>query len=106
MENNYLEEQERLEKQSQEYLKELEIAKFHEERGKIKCDCYQCETKQEIQKEIKAEQRKVINEIEAEQKKSGLVETEYIKADCYNCGEYKKVDSDSGLCKKCSASND
>jgi len=42
-----------LEKQSQEYLKDIELAKFHEERGKIKCECYDCEEQKEIQKEIK-----------------------------------------------------
>ena len=34
IENNYLNTAEQLEKQSQEYLKEIELAKFHEERGK------------------------------------------------------------------------
>ena len=34
IENNYLDTAEQLEKQSQEYLKEIELAKFHEERGK------------------------------------------------------------------------
>jgi hypothetical protein len=29
------------------------LAKFHEERGKIKCACYDCENKREIQGEIK-----------------------------------------------------
>jgi hypothetical protein len=55
---------------------------------------------------VKAEREKIIKDFEEKQKKQGLTEAEYIKADCYNCGEYKKVDSDSGLCKKCSASND
>ncbi|CAG8772103.1 9876_t:CDS:2, partial [Ambispora leptoticha] len=39
IENGYIEETEQLERQSQEYLKEIERAKFHEERGKINCEC-------------------------------------------------------------------
>ena len=58
-ENNYLEIAEQLEKQSQTYLKEIELAKFHEERGKLKCPCYACEQSktihQEVQKKLKAE---------------------------------------------------
>jgi hypothetical protein len=34
-----LEEQEKIEKESKEYLKDIELAKYHEERGKIKCPC-------------------------------------------------------------------
>ena len=41
VENNFLTTTEKLERQSQAYLKELELAKFHEERGKDKCPCYQ-----------------------------------------------------------------
>ncbi|CAG8592267.1 8700_t:CDS:2 [Diversispora eburnea] len=40
IENNYLTTAEQLERQSQEYLKEIELAKFHEERGKKGCDCW------------------------------------------------------------------
>ena len=52
-ENNYLETVEQLEKQSLEYLKEIELAKFHEERGKIKCSCYDCGTKKGVGEPIK-----------------------------------------------------
>jgi len=44
-----------LERKSQEYLKEIELAKFHEERGKIKCECYRCVESKRIQGEIKAQ---------------------------------------------------
>src|SRR4051812_44861323 len=32
-------------KQGETYEKDIELAKFHEERGKIKCSCYGCEAK-------------------------------------------------------------
>jgi len=54
IENNYLTTAEELERKSQEYLKEIELAKFHEERGKVKCPCYQCQESKRIQGEIKA----------------------------------------------------
>jgi hypothetical protein len=41
------------EQQGKEYEKELELAKFHEERGKVKCACYDCEAKREIRGKIK-----------------------------------------------------
>jgi len=68
-----------LEKQSQNYLKEIERAKFHEERGKIKCECYWCEEQKQIRAEIKAERKKIIAEYEKEQ-----------KADKEQCPECKK----------------
>jgi len=43
LENGYLDTTEQLERQSQTYLKEIELAKFHEERGKLKCECGWCE---------------------------------------------------------------
>ena len=99
-ENNLLTLTEQLEQQSEEYLKERERAKFHEERGKVKCSCSDCATKQEIRAELKAEREKIIADYEqkqkAEKEKPILVEGE-----CANCYQYKKVDAESGLCKKC-----
>jgi hypothetical protein len=57
-----------LKRQSQEYLKEIERAKFHEERGKIKCDCSYCEEHNRIKLEVEAERQKIISDYEAEQK--------------------------------------
>ena len=91
IENNLLTTAEQLEKQSQEHLKDIESAKFHEERGKVNCPCYSCLERQRLQSEIKPAQKKKLAEKQAE-------ETEN---ECVNCGEYKKVDSDSGLCRKC-----
>ncbi|KLL04196.1 MAG: hypothetical protein MRECE_2c089 [Mycoplasmataceae bacterium CE_OT135] len=96
-ENSYLTIAEQLEIQSQEYLKDIEIAKFHEERGKIKCDCWQCEQQKQIKAKVKAEQKRIIKDLEAEQE----TEAEFVKGECANCFEVKKVDSDSGFCKKC-----
>ncbi|CAG8782210.1 4447_t:CDS:1, partial [Cetraspora pellucida] len=89
---------EQLEKQSQEYLKEIELTKYREERGKINCECYVCEEQKKIKSEAEAEREKILDEYEAEQKKSGdYGESETVRAECMNCGEIKKVDSDSGL---------
>lgn len=104
VENGYLDEAERLERQSQSYLKDIESAKFHEERGKENCQCSYCEEQRKIRKEVIKEREKIIDEYEKEQKKQGDYETEWVKGDCYNCEETRKVNSDSGLCKKCSNS--
>ena len=88
-----MDEAERLEKQSQQYLKEMELAKFHEERGKIKCECWSCEEKKQIQAEIKAEQKKIISDYEQGQ-------TE--KEQCPECQKWvKELDEESGVCKRC-----
>jgi hypothetical protein len=50
-EQNYLTEGEKLERQSKEYCKEIELLKFHEERGKIKCSCHDCSKRKKIFKE-------------------------------------------------------
>jgi hypothetical protein len=90
-----------LEKQNQDYLKEIELSKFHEERGKIKCKCHSCEEQKKIQADIKAEREKLIDDYEQKQKNSGENKVEIVKADCGECFEYKKVDPETGLCKKC-----
>jgi len=83
-----------LEKQAQEskaYLEEIELAKFHEERGKIKCDCYDCISKKELQ-----------NQAEAEQKEYFAESKELDKEPCSDCGKYVKwLDEDNGVCRKC-----
>ena len=87
IENNYLDTAEQLEKQSQGYLKEIELAKFHEERGKIKCSCYQCQESKRIQSEIKAELFK---------------ESQVEKEQCPECSRWvKELDEESGVCRKC-----
>lgn len=48
--NNLLTLAEQLEKQSEEYLAEIELAKFHEEKGKVKCKCYSCSENKRLQK--------------------------------------------------------
>jgi len=69
-----------LEKQSQEYLKEIELAKFHEERGKKGCKCWQCEQKAVIQKEIKGKMDKELKELEKQ-------EADNEKGKCVMCGK-------------------
>jgi len=65
---------------------EIEIAKFHEERRKIKCSCYDCEAKKEIKKQIKKE---MFSEPEK-------------KVKCSECGRWvKALDEENGICKKC-----
>ena len=87
IENGYISEAERLEKQSQTYLKEIESAKFHEERGKIKCECYRCAESKRIQGEIK---EKLFKEEKAD------------KEQCPECKRVvKELDEESGVCKNC-----
>jgi hypothetical protein len=77
------------EQQGQLWEKELELAKFHEERGKIKCSCYDCENKKEIQGEIK---KKMIDDYE---KKSE-------KEQCSECKQWvAELVEDSGVCGGC-----
>ncbi|KLL03797.1 MAG: hypothetical protein MRERV_33c015 [Mycoplasmataceae bacterium RV_VA103A] len=106
IENGYLNTAEQLEKQSQTYLKDIELAKYHEERGKINCECYACEEQKKVRAEVEAEREKILDEYEKEQKKSRGNEETPVKTDCGNCFEYKKVDPDSGLCKKCEKENE
>jgi len=87
IENGYLDEAERLERKSQEYLKEIDLAKFHEERGKIKCECYDCQAKQEIQAEVKAKIKKEMDDYDQQ---------------CPECKKWiKELDEESGVCKSC-----
>ena len=64
MENGYIDELERLEIKGKQHEKDIELAKFHEERGKVKCECYQCEEKKQVRVELKAEQKKIIDDYE------------------------------------------
>ena len=79
------------EKAGKVYEKELELAKFHEERGKIKCECYSCAKSKRLQEEIN---NQLLNDNEEKQ--------EQVKIECANCYEYKKVNEETGLCSKCS----
>ena len=78
------------EQQGQLWEKELELAKFHEERGKIKCECWQCEKQKELRMEIK---ERMVNDYEEKEAK---------KEQCSECKQWvKAVDEDSGVCGKC-----
>ena len=94
IENNFLTTAEQLERQSQEYLKEIESAKFHEERGKIKCECYACEEQKKIRAEVVAERKKIIADYEKEQKAD--------KEQCPECKKWvKELVEEAGVCKSC-----
>jgi len=54
--------------QGKTYEKEIELAKFHEERGKIKCECYACAEQKKIRSEVIEERNKIIADYEKEQK--------------------------------------
>ena len=72
------------------FNKDQELTKFHEERGKIKCECWQCAKKKEIQTEIK------------EQIFSDYEEKESKKEQCPECKKWvKEVDEENGVCGKC-----
>ena len=94
IENNFLTTAEELERKGQEYLKDIESTKFHEERGKKGCECYRCAESQRIQSEIKAEREKFIDDYEKEQKAD--------KEQCPECKKWvKELDEESGVCKSC-----
>ena len=94
VENGYLNEEERLEKQSKTYSKEIELAKFHEERGKVKCSCYACEEKKEIQKQIKTKWKQ---ELDSYDQKQGSE-----KEQCPECSKWvKELDEEAGVCRSC-----
>jgi len=78
------------EKQGETLEKELELAKFHEERGKIKCECWQCTKQKEIQAEIK------------EQILSDYEEKESKKEQCLECKKWvAELDEENGVYEKC-----
>ena len=77
------------EQQGQLWEKELELAKFHEERGKINCACYDCENRKEIHGEIK-------------EKMADNEGKESKKEQCSECKQWvKKIDEENGLCGGC-----
>lgn len=81
-EKQLLDELEELERQGSYYEKEIEMAKFHEERGKMNCECWQCELANRGAKE---------NEEEDER-----------KVECPDCGKKVwKLDEENGICKEC-----
>jgi hypothetical protein len=83
-----LTELEKQEIQSKQYQQEIELAKFHEERGKLNCNCYSCEEKKVIHKEIKA--------------KVFVYSKKYNKEQCPQCKKFfKELDEENGICAKC-----
>jgi len=85
---------EEISKKGEAREKEIEIAKFHEERGKIKCECWQCRENKLVQEEVKAK----IKKEEKEEKKAD-------KQQCSDCGKWvKNLDEENGVCKSCLAS--
>ena len=84
------------EQKGKQYEKEIELVKFHEERGKINCDCYSCETTNQVREEVKQEQEKFIKQIDKEKEQE--------KIDCDNCGKkvsYKNWNDEQDCCRKC-----
>ena len=79
------------------YEKEIELAKFHEERGKKGCQCWHCEQNNQIRKEVENEWGKM--EVEEERELASE------KIECDNCGRkvsYRQWDDETDMCKKCS----
>ncbi len=50
------------------------MAKFHEEWGKIKCECLSCEVKKRIRAEVEQERKKIIDDYEKNQEKEEIEE--------------------------------
>jgi hypothetical protein len=80
-----------LEERGESYEKAIELAKFHEERGKVGCDCWSC-----------AENRQLLNEVKQAKEEYWKEEkpTKH-KEECPWCGEWKKLNDESGLCRGC-----
>ncbi|CAG8626481.1 10004_t:CDS:2, partial [Racocetra fulgida] len=83
------------EKFHQEQERKIKLAKFHEERGKEGCSCYDCKEKKEIRREVK--QR--YDAYWQEKEKPG--EREEVENEYGECYENKMVSVESGLCRKC-----
>ncbi|WNE41125.1 MAG: hypothetical protein mread185_000582 [Mycoplasmataceae bacterium] len=89
IENGFIAESERLERQRKHYEKEIELAKFHEERGKLKCSCYDCQERKELQSEIKA-------------KVFGYQTKNQDKEQCPECQRWvKELNEEHGICANC-----
>ena len=70
---------EEIDRKAKDYEKKIEMAKFHEERGKVKCQCWQC----------------VANKPPETEKTEG-------KEQCPDCKKWvKKLDEEEGVCKNC-----
>jgi len=70
------------------------MAKFHEERGKVKCECWQCQESKLIEKEVKTKVKKEAADYEKEEKGD--------KQQCPECKKWvKKLDEENGVCKSC-----
>jgi hypothetical protein len=106
IENGYTDTAEQLERQGDSYLKEIELAKYHEERGKNGCECYACEEQKKIRSEIEAEREKIIDDYEKAERTKGKKEKETKeKGNCMNCQELRAL-SEDGCCRKCEEESD
>jgi len=77
-----------------EIERELNVSKYHEERGKIKCQCSSCEQREEVMQEVK-------KEVEEELKNNPFAKEDMNeKAECANCGKVRELNEDD-VCSKC-----
>ena len=76
-ERGLINELEELEKQGETHEKEIEITKYHEERGKINCECWQCELTNKGKREKRGKK-------------------------CSGCDKrVRKLDEEHEICKEC-----
>lgn len=80
--------------------KALEMLKYHEERGKIKCQCWQCQAEKRATQSAQATADEYFTEPESHEERTEVL------SDCGQCGENKRVDVESGLCRKCERESD
>lgn len=83
-----LTETEKLDQQSIPYQQEVELLKFHEQRGKVNCDCYNCVESKEIEASV-------------EKKLLSKVKVEKLRAECPECSSIRVLDEEEGVCKAC-----
>ena len=63
-----------LENQGETYEKDIELAKFHEERGKVNCKCWHCSESKYLSSQAKQEQDQYWNEPEPKPTNSTYIE--------------------------------
>jgi len=92
---------------AQQYEKEIQRAKYHEERGKENCHCSYCEQKRALRAEVEAEREQMWKDYEKadrakEKKEKGK---KRVKDYCMGCSKLRLLSAD-GYCRKCEEESD
>ncbi len=88
---------EEIEKQGLRDEKEIERAKFHEERGKVGCDCWLCQQQKEAQKELAVKKEREREVFLKEGEEDDLVKC----VECMRKVKKSQRDEEADACKRC-----